>query len=150
MMLSLIKFLHVTCGVSFFGIIIATFFYISRSINTQDRSLINYSIKISYLWDVIILFCILVQALTSIPLVSVGHLTLDVPWIFVAYHAFGMLTIFWLFTVFIKRFYFSKANIPAYSIKIFYVLNIFMILTFIIIIHDAVTQSTGLEFLFRK
>src|SRR5688572_15622308 len=119
MMLSIIKFFHVTCGVSFFGIIIAEFYYIARSINKYDRSLIDYSIKTSYFFDAIILFCIFVQLVTSMPLVSAGHFTLEVPWILVAYYAFGFLIILWALTVFIKKLYFSRIVITPYSKKIF-------------------------------
>ncbi|MGC1182229.1 DUF2269 family protein [Legionella sp.] len=150
MMLSIIKFFHVICGVSFFGITIATFFYITQSINKHDQALIDYSIRASYFGDAIILLCIFIQITTSIPLVTSGHFPLEVPWIFIAYHAFGFLIILWLLTLLIKKFYFSRKVIALYSLKSFYSLNIAMILIFIIIIHDAVTQSTGLEFLFRK
>jgi uncharacterized membrane protein len=141
-MFPIIKFLHVTCGVSFFGITIAHFFYIARSYQKHDRSLIDYSIKASYFGDAVIFFCIVIQLITSFYLVSAGHFTLAVPWIFVAYHAFGLLVLLWISIVLLKKFYFS--------IKGFYILNSLMILTFIIIIHDAVMQSTGFEFLFRK
>ncbi len=150
MMLSIIKFFHVICGVSFFGITIASFFYVTRSINKHDSSLIDYSIRTSYFGDAIILLCIFIQIATSMPLVSAGNFTLEVPWIFIAYHAFGFLIILWLLTLFIKKFYFSRMIIASFTLKCFYFLNFAMILIFIIIIHDAVTQSTGLEFLFRK
>ncbi|MDR3492109.1 MAG: hypothetical protein P4M12_08735 [Gammaproteobacteria bacterium] len=150
MILSIIKFFHVTCGVSFFGIIIAAFFYIASSINKRDQSLINYSIRASYFGDAIILLCIFIQLATSMLLVSAGHFTLKVPWIFIAYHAFGFLIILWLLTLFIKKFYLSRKVISPYSLRSFYFLNIIMMLIFIIIIHDAVMQSTGLEFLFRN
>lgn len=150
MPLSIIKFFHVICGVSFFGMVMAAFFYITRSIHQNDRSLIDYSIRASYFGDAIILLCIFIQFATSIPLVFAGHFSLDVPWIFVAYHAFGVLILLWLLTLFIKKFYFSRALVPAISVNIFYFLNGTMILIFILIIHDAVMQSTGLEFLFRK
>lgn len=150
MMLSMIKFFHVIGGVSFFGIIIATFFYIACSIHKRDRSLIDYSIRTSYFGDALILMCILIQLITSMPLVSAGNFTLAVPWIFIAFHAFGLLIILWLATIFIKKIYFSREVIASYHVKVFYFLNSAMILIFIIIIHDAVTQSTGLEFLFRK
>ncbi len=149
-MLFMIKFLHVLCGVVFFGITIATFFYLARSIHKQDRSLIDYSIKASYFGDALILLCVGVQLFTSTKLVSAGHFTLGVPWIFIAYHAFGLLIILWLLTIIIKKFYFAKADIGNYMLKSFYVLNSAMILIFIVIIHDAVTQSTVLDFLFRK
>lgn len=150
MILAITRFFHVICGTTFFGIIIAAFFYIAWSINKNDRALINYSIKASYFGDAIILLCIFIQITSSLSLVSAGHFTLRVPWIFVAYHAFAVLVLLWLLTVFIKRFYLSKKIITSYSLKGFYFFNIAIIFTFIMIIHDAVTQSTWLEFLFRE
>ena len=148
--ISIIKFFHIICGISFFGITIAAFFYIARSINKHDRSLIDYSIRASYFGDAIILLCIFIQIASSIQLISAGHFTLEVPWIFVANHAFGFLIILWILNLFIKKCYLSSTTITSYSLKSFYYLNIAMILIFIIIIHDAVTKSTWLEFLFRK
>ena len=135
MMLSIIKFFHIICGVSFFGITIAAFFYITRSINKHDRVLIDYSIRTSYFGDAIILLCIFIQIATSIPLITAGNFTLEVPWIFIAYLAFGCLIILWLLTLMIKKFYFSRTVIALYSLKSFYFLNIAMILIFIIIIR---------------
>lgn len=150
MMLSLIKFFHILCGISFFGIIIASFFYISRSINLNDRSLIDYSIKTSYFGDGIILFCIFIIIASSIPLIFAGNFTLEVPWIFVAYHLFGFIIILWLLNIVIKKFYLSRRIIAPISLKFFYYSNIAMILIFIIFIHDAVRKNTWIEFLFRK
>jgi hypothetical protein len=150
MILSIIKFFHLICGISFLGITIAAFFYIAYSIHKQDRALIDYSIRASYFGDAIILLCILIQLISSIPLISAGHFTLKVPWIFVAYHAFGFLILLWLINVAVKRFLFSKAIIASYSLKIFYFLNIATLLIFIMVIHDAVTHSPWLEFLFKE
>lgn len=149
-MLSVIKFFHVLCGITFFGITIASFFYIARSINKQERPLIDYSITASYVGDAMILLCILVQMITSPHLVSAGHFNLNVPWIFIAYLAFYLLIVLWISMVVIKKYYLSKIIISHNAIKAFYFLNIAMILIFIIIIHDAVTHSTGLEFLFKE
>ncbi|MBV8802241.1 MAG: DUF2269 family protein [Gammaproteobacteria bacterium] len=149
-MLAFIKFFHIFCGISFFGLMMASFFYIARSINTNDRDLINYSIKTSYFADVVILLCITIQTVTSLSLVSSGGFNLHVPWILVAYHAFALLFISWVSLFFIKKNCFSKNNITSWSIKTFYGLNILIILFFIIIVHDAITQSTGFEFLFIK
>lgn len=149
-MLSIIKFFHLICGISFFGIIIASFFYIGRSIQKKDLSLIIYSIKASYFGDAIILLCVLIQLATSFFLVSAGNFTIKIPWIFIAYHAFGAIILLWLMLFIIKKFYFSKKFIPTYSLRLYYLTNILMILIFIIIIHDAVTHSTAFEFLFKE
>jgi hypothetical protein len=150
MMLPIIKFFHIICGVSFFGITIASFFYITRSINMNDRSLIDYSIRASYFGDAIISLCIFILIASSIPLIFAGNLTLKVPWIFVAYHAFGFIIILWIVNIFIKKVYLSRIVIASYSLKAFYYLNVAMILIFITLIHDAVRKSTWIELLFRK
>ena len=144
------KFLHLICGTTFFGIMIAAFFYISRSIHKGDRDLINYSLRTSYFGDGIIFFIALTVFITAITLVSKGHFTPKVPWIFVAYHAFGAIILLWLGILFIKLRYLSKTPISAIALKIFYGLNIMIILIFMIIIHDAVTQSTWFNFLLGK
>ncbi len=150
MVLPIIKFLHLLCGTSFFGIIIAEFFYIVASLKTQDRSLIQYSIKASYCGDALILMCVLIQLATSTALVVAGKFTLSVPWILVAYHAFALLILLWLTSLALKKWKISKEPLSKSSIKIFYIVNIAMIVLFIIVIHDAIMQQTVLEFLFRR
>ena len=150
MLLSIIKFFHIIAGISFFGITIAAFFYITRSIHKRDHALIDYSIKTSYFGDALILLCILIQVASAISLTSAGHFTLSVPWIFVAYHAFGFLILLWIINILIKKFLLSKLVIAPYSLKSFYYLNIVMIFVFMMIIHDAVTKSTCLAFLFGR
>jgi hypothetical protein len=150
MMLPIIKFFHIISGVSFFGITIAGFFYITRSIHMNDRSLIDYSIRASYFGDAIISLCIFILIASSVSLILAGNFTLKVPWVFVAYHAFGFIIILWILNILIKKFYLSRIVIPSSSLKVFYYLNIAMILIFIILMHDAVMKSTWIEFLFRK
>lgn len=144
------KFLHLICGTTFFGVMIAAFFYIARSIRKNDQSLINYSLKASYFGDGIIFLIALIQLITAINLVSAGHFTLAIPWIFIAYHAFGAVVLLWIGILIIKLLYLSKTDISPIALRVFHALNIMMILIFIIIIHDAVTQSTWFDFLFRK
>lgn len=144
------KFLHLMGGTTFFGIIIAMFFYISHSIQNRDKALIQYSLKASYFGDGVIFIIAALQFLTAVQLVSDGHFTLAIPWIFVAYHAFGTVILLWLSLLLIKIIFLSKTNILPMAIKLFYLLNTFIILIFIIIIHDAVTQSTWFDFLLRK
>ena len=150
MLLSTVNFFHVLCGVSFLGITIAAFFYIARSLHQQDRPLINYSIKTSYVGDIFILLCIIIQISSSIQLVSARHYTLDIPWIFMAYLAFGIIVSFWLFNIIIKAYYLSKTVIQPLAIKGFYFVNIVMILLYIMIIHDAVAHNSWFGFLFGK
>lgn len=146
----MLKFLHLICGTTFFGIIIAAFFYIARSISNGDRSLIIYSLKTSYFGDGVISFIVIIQLITAVKLVSDGHFTLAIPWIFIAYHAFAAIILLWLSILLVKLLCLSKPDILPIFVNIFYSLNVIMILIFIIIIHDAVTQSTWFDFLFRK
>jgi len=150
MTLSIIKFLHLLCGLSFFGIVIASFFYIASSLYKRDKSLIDYSIRASYFGDGIIFLCGSIVFVSAQILVRAGHFSMSIPWIFVAFHAFSLLLVLWFFNLVVKAFYLSKKSIPFYSLCIYYFLNLSMLLIFIIIIHDAVMQSTGFDFLFRK
>lgn len=150
MIIPIVKFFHLICGTSFFGITIAAFYYIARSIRKGDQHLIEYSLKASYFGDGIILFITVIQLYTAEKLVSSGHFTLAIPWIFIAYLALSVTILLWLLNLSIKYYYLSKNVIAPFALKSFYLINITMILIFIIIIHDAVTQSTWLDFLFRK
>lgn len=150
MILSVIKFFHIICGVSFFGIVIASFFYIARSISKNDGALIAYSIKSSYFGDGIIILCIIIQFLSSFSLMAAKNYTTAIPWILIAFYAYSFIIILWLFTIFTKKFYLLKKITSFFPAGIFYLLNSFIILIFIMIIHDAVMHRTGFEFLFRK
>lgn len=149
-MLNIFKFFHLICGTTFLGIIIAEFFYIAHSMSKMDQLLLTYSLKASYFGDGIIFFLAIIQLITANELVSAGHFTLTIPWIFIAYHAFAIVILLWLSVLFIKVFYLAKSTISPIASTMFYLLNVIMISLFIIIIHDAVTQSTWFEFLFRN
>ncbi len=149
-MLAMIKCMHVLCGLAFFGITLAAFFYISRSIKSHDRAAIAGALKASYYGDALIFCCIVSQSASSVALVSANHLSVKVPWIFVAYHAFGLVVLLWLGTLLLKLCYLAKERIAAGALKTFYALHIGLIMVFMLIIRDAVTQSTGLEFLLRS
>ncbi len=144
------KFFHLIGGTTFFGIMIASFFYITHSIKKNDLSLIHYALKASYVGDAIIFFIIIIQIITANRLVSDGYFTLSVPWISMAYYAFGVIILLWLSILWVKLNYLVKKDISTIAIKIFYLLNVMTILIFMIIIHDAVTHNTWFNFLFRK
>ena len=150
MMVDIVKFLHLICGTTFLGTIIAVFFYIAYSVRQTDPLLIYYSLRISYFGDGVISFCAFIQFITAAILVPAGKFTLAVPWICVAYVAFGSVILLWLMNLLIKLIYFSKIPIKPYALKGFYFLNSLIIIIFIIIIHDAITQSTWFDFLFAS
>lgn len=144
------KFLHLICGTTFLGLMIASFYYITRSIKKNDRALIAYSLKASYFSDGVIFLIVPIQFLTAAYLVYTKHLTLAIPWILVAYHAFATVVLLWAAIFLIKILSLSKKTISSSALRIFYLLNSLVILIYVIIIHDAVTHSTWFEFLFRK
>lgn len=148
----MIKFFHLICGTSILGLLIANFFYIAHNIQQGDRDLIKYAVKTSYFSDAAIFLCVLIQFITATRLVFETYLSLKVPWIWVAYHAFGLIVVLWSLNLGIKFFYISKQEgLPAkITTYLFYGLNSFIFFTYIIIIHDAVTQSTWFDFLLRK
>ncbi len=147
--MQVIKFLHLICGTTLLGITIASFFYISNSIKKKNPELIRYALRASFFGDGIFLICLSIQLITSNLLTGLLNFSMAIPWIFVAYHAFGLLIILWIINFIIKYFYLSKLSNFSASLKSFYVINIFMITVFIIIIHDAVMQNTWFNFLFK-
>jgi uncharacterized membrane protein len=149
-MLELVKFFHILGGTVFFGISIASFYYIARSISKGDRALIAYSIKTSYFGDGVILACIAIQMASSFPLRAAAHFTLDMPWIFIAYMAFGVLIALWLLNILVKSVYLSALSIAPFTIKLFYALNSTMVFILILITHDAVMKNTVFAFLWEK
>lgn len=143
-MASVILFVHLLCGISFFGIVIASFVYITKSIKQNDPVLLQYAIKTSFLADCVIFPIILIQIVTGTFLVHHNHLPLNTPWIVVAYSIFSVASIIWFWLGVIKYLnFFDKKTVFRFK-KIFYVLNILMIIIFCMIIHDAVTQQTWL------
>ena len=146
----MLKFLHLICGTTLFGVMIASFFYIALSIYKNDKALTQYALKTSYFGDGIILVMTIIQFITAQHLVVDGHFTLAIPWIFIAYHAFALVVLLWLCQFLIKFFYLSKSSCSPTILKLYYFFNVTIILIFLIIIHDAVTQSTWFDFLFKK
>src|SRR5690348_3991632 len=133
-MISIIKFLHLICGTTILGIIVASFFYIAYSIHQKNQTLINYSIKVSYFGDGIILLCTIIQFITSAMLITAGHFPLTIPWIRVAHIAFGIVVVLWIAIIIIKFFNLSNTHIKPYALRMFYFLNILIIFIFMIII----------------
>lgn len=141
-MAPVIEFIHVMCGVTFFGLMIASFLYVSSSIKQNNPELLHYAIKTSLFIDRIIFPIIVIQFLTGTFMVLHHQLSFHTPWIIVAYIALSAVSIIWFLLVLIK--YRNREQIQFQHKKLFYILNIILILFFCMIIHDAVTQQTWL------
>lgn len=127
--------------------IISAFFYIAYSFQRNDRLLMSYSLKASYFGDIVILMCIVTQFITAAKLMFAGDFSMAIPWIRVAHAAFGSIVLLWLIGVLLKFFYLSKPKINILTLRCFYCLNLAIIVIYMIIIHDAITQSTWFNFL---
>lgn len=144
-MSAFLMFMHIVCGVTFFGIVMASFIYIHHSIRQQDPLLLSYALKVSLMGDCLIFPMILIQLLTGTFLVHHHHLPLNTPWIIVAYLAFATVSVIWFLLALIKYVNFSQSYTEGFRFKKpFYCLSILIIFLFCIIVHDAVTQTTWL------
>lgn len=144
-MAPLIEFIHVLCGVSFFGLFVSSFVYVYSSIRQQDALLLRYAIKNSLLVDVVIFPVILIQLLTGTWMVHYHHLALNTPWIIVAYCSFCVVSLLWFVLFLIKSSYYCGEVHRHFRFKkTFITLNIIVILLFCMIVHDAVMQQTWL------
>lgn len=144
-MMSFIQFIHVLFGVSFLGILIASFLYITNSIQQKNMVLLQYALRISLFGDRILFFIIILQVFTGTFLVHDHHLSFSTPWIIVAYIIFSLIAVIWFLLLLIKNMNRSDSKIFSFRYQtLFYSLNILVIILFFIVIHDAVTQQTWL------
>lgn len=141
-MAPLIEAIHVMCGVTFFGLMVASFLYISSSMKQNNSALLRYAIKTSLIIDGIIFPIIVIQFVTGTFMVRYYQLSFQTPWIIVAYGALSAVSIIWFFLVLIK--YRNLKQTQFQHKKLFYFLNFILILLFCMIIHDAVMQQTWL------
>ncbi len=148
-MVEIIKFFHIIGGTTLFGISIASFFYVLTSIQKQDKTLIRYTISASYFLDAIIFTLLILQFVSSIPMIHTANLSFKTPWIIVAFISLAAVGIIWLLNLFNKLYFLSKPMISKASLVFFAVLNIISIMIFIVIIHDAVMKATVFNFLFK-
>lgn len=142
-----VKFLHISMGITFFfGIVVASFFYIVNSWKQSQATMLCYALRASFYGDLIIFPMVVLQYITAILLVKSNHLSLAVPWIAVAYLAFSLIALLWFMNLIIK--YVNYRRIKQHSDRQFvlksgfYLFNILMIAIFILIIHDAIMQKT--------
>ncbi|EKD78174.1 MAG: hypothetical protein ACD_42C00014G0003 [uncultured bacterium] len=141
-MAPLIEFIHVMSGVGLFGLLVASFVYISGSLRQKNPIMLRYAVKTSLTIDWIIFFIILLQFLTGTFMVHYHRLSFHTPWITIVYFALCVVSIIWFFLVWIK--YRNRHRDNFNYRKLFYCLNVIMIILFFMIIHDAVTQQTWL------
>jgi len=141
----IVQYLHVMFGATYFGLIVATFFYITNSLHYQNWALTSYAIKTSFFADVIILFITLEQFATAGILQKATGLTLQVPWVYIAYLAFSTVTVLWVISFCIRYLSYKSSQIKFK--KSYIICNSLLILLLVMIFHDAIRQQTYLTFL---
>ncbi|PIZ05129.1 MAG: hypothetical protein COY58_00785 [Gammaproteobacteria bacterium CG_4_10_14_0_8_um_filter_38_16] len=139
-MVGFIELIHVLCGVSFFGLMVTSFVYISNSMRQQNPTLLRFAIKTSLLVDRFIFLILVMQFVTGTFMVRHDQLSFHTPWIIVAYVALSLVGVIWFLLMLIKYVNRTQAHF-RYQI-LFYFLNVLLILLFCIIIHDALMQQT--------
>ena len=139
-----IETIHILCGVTFFGLMIASFVYVISSVRQNDPTLFRYCLKVSLYGDVLIFPIIVVLFLTGTFMVYHHHLPMNTPWIIVAYCALSVVSVLWFLLVLIKLNAISTNAASLCYRKSFVMVNVIIILVFCMIIHDAITQQTWL------
>lgn len=139
------RHLHVMFGVTFFGLIIANYFYVTYSFRLGQHKLINYALKTSLWLDILMGFIILFMFMSAAFLVKQHNLSIHTPWILTAYIAFSCISLIWIAVIFIKFYYYKRPE-KLILAKSFHALNIAMIILLMIIVHDAVMHKTFFVF----
>lgn len=142
MMAPALVFSHVLCGVLFFGLMHFSFLIIMKSLRQQDPVLIAHAIKTSLKLDIVLFPMIVVVIVTGAFMTEVRHISPGTAWITAAYGLFSFVSLSWFMLVLIKLR--NVMSAVFHYKKLFYALNIIVMILFVLIVHDAVTQTTWL------
>ncbi len=142
-MLPFIQFVHVLSAIVLLGLVIASFMYVSVGIKQENVKAMRLALSASFVLDRFIAAILIGLFLTGTWLVSLRHISFHTPWIIVAYHVVGLVSVLWLILFFIKRKNTAADSQQSFRyLKLFYVLNMLVIILLCLAVHDAVTQST--------
>lgn len=136
-----VKFFHLLIGVSFFGGVIASYYYSVIAYNS-NQLLKDFSLKNIVKIEVFIFIpAIALMFLTGSLLVYLKKIPLSTPWIIVAYIALFLILIGTIINSFLKKHRMKTGYL--------HILNIILICLLAIIVHDAVMKHTFLGYFFR-
>lgn len=133
-----IKFVHLLIGVSFFGGVIASYYFSILAYNSSDNIKyfsLNYTIKTERF---IFIPAIMAMFLTGSLLVYFKKIPLNTPWIIVAYVALFFILIGTIINSFLKE--------QQKKIIWLHVLNCILIFLLSAVAHDAVMKHTFLSY----
>ncbi|MDP1573632.1 MAG: DUF2269 family protein [Coxiellaceae bacterium] len=139
-MSALIMFIHVLFGVSFFGMLVASFVTISSSIRQKNPAFMHQTIKASLIHDYILFPVIVGVIITGAFMTKIRDIAPGTAWITDTYVLFFIASVIWFCLVLIKLKNLSEKKF-VYK-KLFYVLNVTVMLLFFLIIHDVTTKQT--------
>lgn len=142
--MQILKFIHVLIGVTILGLFVAYYFYFS--LTKYEMPAARRMLKLSLITDCFVFIAIMLLFMTGTHLVLANHFSFQTPWIQMAYKILGLLTFCWLIIVAIKALNFFKKDQTIFLGKrVFHTCHVLIFILFVLIIHDAVTQSTFLR-----
>lgn len=139
-MVAFVTWVHVLCGMGYLALTVSSFACVSLSLRQKNLLLLQDTLKTTLKWDCLQLPMMVVIVLTGAFMAEANHIPPGTPWVTVAYILFALVGLCWFLLVMIKLCSLSR-NQFQYP-KLFYFLNIVIIILFCIIVHDAVTQQT--------
>lgn len=144
MIISIVKFIHLLFAVSFLGLQIASYYYITTSRNSGSVPLLQYTLKLTLMIDVLLLAVIASIYGTCAYLVSTNpEVFSGTPWVVAACVLLTVVTVCFCTNMLIKYKNFKSINQNLFKYgALMHVNYIAIILLLILIIRDAVTRST--------
>ena len=143
-------FLHILSVTSFVGIALSSVFFVRQALNQKDNMAASNILKTTFLGDWFVIPSLAMLFVTGMYLVQMKHLSLEIPWIFAALITFIIVVLCWLVNFLLRLRYFYQLKKGRRGFQHFWffycVMTVVMFLLFIIMMHDAITQSTFLMF----
>ena len=141
-MLALIKFCHLLIAITLYGLCIASCYYSNMARKLPSETLYLYSLKQSLRLDYWLIYpAFLLTFIFGTGMVHLSGLSMQVAWVQNAYLFLGLNVILWLISTGIRANAFKtikRFNHPRCHL----VCQLLVTVIFLIIIHDAITQST--------
>lgn len=142
MALEVTRYIHMITGVTFTGLQVSSYYYLSSSLNTKNTSLIQYALRQSLCLDYPLAIGIIVIYATCFIMVwHKDERSYTEPWIQAACILLTVVSTFFFLLIYIKKINLASP-IPFRGYKSMHFFYIGTIATLALIIHDAVLQST--------
>jgi uncharacterized membrane protein len=150
-MIHAMKTLHLLFVLTFLGLFIANYYYTSISLYTkqQDFSTVCTTLKCSFIIDCFLSIGIISIPSTCLMLMHTLHISMQLPWIALAFMLGGFSSLAWMGIVVIKCIEYSKIRANKARSRqlmvLFHLLNIVVLGCLLWTMRDAVIQGTLLQ-----